>query len=117
MNRANITETPAATLRDAAGRMWKQQTGSLVVMDGAELLGIITERDIMKAVARGDDLDATPVSAVMTRSVLTVSPDTSVAEAAQHMSTRWIRHLPVVSNGELLGMVSQRDLCGLLASS
>ena len=115
MNRANITETAAATLRDAAGRMWKQQTGSLVVMDGTELLGIITERDIMKAVARGDDLDTTPVSAVMTRAVLTVAPEASVAEAAEHMATRWIRHLPVVSNGELVGMVSQRDLCGLLA--
>jgi CBS domain-containing protein len=115
MTRANISETPAATLRDAAGRMWKQQTGSLVVMDGADLVGIITERDIMKAVARGDDLDVTPVSALMTRSVVTVSPDTTVAAAAQHMATRWIRHLPVIADGALVGMVSQRDLCALLA--
>jgi CBS domain-containing protein len=115
MNRTNLTESSRATLRDAASRMWKQQTGSLVITEGADILGIITERDIMKAVARGDDLDATPVSAVMTRSVLTVAPDTSVAEAAQHMATRWIRHLPVVSNGELVGMLSQRDLCGVLA--
>ena len=115
MNRTNLTESPRATLRDAAGRMWKQQSGSLVITEDAGILGIITERDIMKAVARGDDLDATPVSAVMTRSVLTVTPETSIAEAAQHMATRWIRHLPVVSNGELVGMVSQRDLCGVLA--
>jgi len=115
MNRANITETAAATLRDAASRMWKQQTGSLVVCHEEEILGIITERDIMKAVARGDDLEATPVSAVMTRSVLTVEPETSIEEAAQHMATRWIRHLPVVTDGKLVGMVSQRDLCGVLA--
>jgi CBS domain-containing protein len=115
MNRTNLTESSRATLRDAASRMWKQQTGSLVITEGADILGIITERDIMKAVARGDDLDATPVSAVMTRSVLTVAPDTSVAEAAQHMATRWIRHLPVVRDGELVGMLSQRDLCGVLA--
>lgn len=115
MNRTNLTESPSATLREAAGRMWKQQTGSLVITEGAEILGIITERDIMKAVARGDDLDASPVSAVMTRKVLTVAPDTSIAEAAQHMADRWIRHLPVVSDGELLGMLSQRDLCGVLA--
>ena len=115
MNRANITETAAATLRDAASRMWKQQTGSLVICDGDEILGIITERDIMKAVARSDDLESTPVSALMTRSVLTVTPDTSIEEAAQHMATRWIRHLPVVSDGKLVGMVSQRDLCGVLA--
>ena len=116
MTRANITESAASTLRDAAARMWNQQTGSLVVMEGAELLGIITERDIMKAVARGDDLESTPVSAVMTRAVVTVAPDTSVAEAAQHMATRWIRHLPVVTDGALVGMVSQRDLCALLAA-
>ena len=115
MNRTNLIEAPSATLRAAAGRMWKQQTGSLVITEGAEILGIITERDIMKAVARGDDLDATPVSAVMTRAVLTVSPGTSIADAAQHMATRWIRHLPVVTDGELVGMVSQRDLCGVLA--
>jgi CBS domain-containing protein len=117
MNRTNLIESSRATLRDAASRMWKQQTGSLVITEGADILGIITERDIMKAVARGDDLDATPVSAVMTRSVLTVAPDTSVAQAAQHMATRWIRHLPVVRDGELVGMLSQRDLCGVLARS
>lgn len=114
MNRANISESSTATLRDAAGRMWKQQTGSLVVLDNSELIGIITERDIMKAVARGDDLDATPISAVMTRTVITVTPEDSVEEAAHHMATRWIRHLPVVTDGALVGMVSQRDLCGLL---
>src|SRR4051812_18362219 len=114
MNRANISEVATATLREAAARMWKQQTGSLVVMDADQLVGIITERDIMKAVARGDDLDATPISALMTRNVLTVAPDTAVEEAAQHMTTRWIRHLPVMTDGQLVGMVSQRDLCGLL---
>jgi CBS domain-containing protein len=115
MTSANITESAAVTLRDAAGRMWKQQTGSLVIMAGDEIMGIITERDIMKAVARGDDLDATPVSTVMTRSVVTVTPDTSVAEAAEHMATRWIRHLPVVCDERLIGMISQRDLCAVLA--
>jgi CBS domain-containing protein len=116
MTRASITESPAEPLRAAASRMWKQQTGSLLIMDGDDLVGIVTERDLMKAVARGDDLDATPVSAVMTRSVLTVTPETSLQEAARHMATRWIRHLPVVVDGRLVGMVSQRDLCGVLAN-
>src|SRR3954469_15912116 len=109
MTRASITESPAESLRAAASRMWNQQTGSLLLMDGDQLLGIVTERDLMKAVARGDDLDATPVSAVMTRTVLTVTPDTPVDEAARHMATRWIRHLPVMDDGQLVGMVSQRD--------
>ncbi|MBV9291131.1 MAG: CBS domain-containing protein [Frankiales bacterium] len=116
MTRASVTESPADSLRDAAGLMWKKQTGSLLVMDGAELLGIVTERDLMKAVARGADLDATPVSAVMTRSVLTVEPHTSLHDAARHMASRWIRHLPVVVDGAVVGMVSQRDLCGVLAA-
>lgn len=116
MTRASVTESPADPLRAAANRMWAQQTGSLLVMDGPRLLGIITERDVMKAVARGADLDATPVSAVMTTTVLTVSPDTSLHEAARHMATRWIRHLPVVDGDEIVGMVSQRDLCGVLAA-
>lgn len=116
MTRASVTESPADPLRAAANRMWSQQTGSLLVMDGGRLLGIVTERDVMKAVARGADLDVTPVSAVMTTTVLTVSPDTSLHEAARHMATRWIRHLPVVDGGEVVGMVSQRDLCGVLAA-
>ena len=114
MNRTNISESSAATLRDAAARMWKQQTGSLVILDDGALIGIITERDVMKAVARGDDLDATPISAVMTRTVITVTPDDSIEAAAEHMATRWIRHLPVVADGAVVGMVSQRDLCALL---
>jgi CBS domain-containing protein len=116
MTRASVTESPSDSLRAAANRMWSQQTGSLLVMDGTSLLGIVTERDVMKAVARGADLDATPVSAVMTTSVLTVSPGTSLHEAARHMATRWIRHLPIVEGGEVVGMVSQRDLCGVLAA-
>ena len=115
MSRASVTDSPTDSLTAAAGRMWGQQTGSLLVMSGEELLGIITERDVMKAVARGLDLAATPVSAVMTTAVLSVSPDTPVAEAAGHMAQRWIRHLPVVEAGKVVGMVSQRDLCGVLA--
>jgi CBS domain-containing protein len=116
MTRASVVESAADSLRSAATLMWKQQTGSLLVMDGEALLGIVTERDVMKAVARGSDPDSTPVSAVMTTKLLTVTPETSVPEAARHMATRWIRHLPVVADGKLLGMVSQRDLCGVLAA-
>ena len=117
MTGASISESPAESLRNAAAVMWKRQTGSLLVMDGDQLVGIVTERDLMKAVARGDDLDATPVSTVMTRQVLTVEPETTVAQAARHMADRWIRHLPVMSEGQLVGMISQRDLCKVLADS
>ncbi|MHB8341560.1 MAG: CBS domain-containing protein [Mycobacteriales bacterium] len=116
MTTASISESPSETLKAAAARMWSQQTGSLLVMDGDELLGIVTERDVMKAVARGLDLEKTPVSAIMTKNVLTIGPATPLHEAARHMAARWIRHLPVVDGGKVVGMVSQRDLVGVFAA-
>ena len=116
MTNASVTESPADTLRSAADTMWRQQTGSLLVMDGDALVGIITERDVMKAVAQGRDVDATPVSDVMTKDVLTIGPDTSAHEAARHMAARWIRHLPVLVEGRVVGVVSQRDLVGIFAA-
>ncbi len=116
MTSASVTESPNDSLRSAAETMWKQQTGSLLVMDGESLVGIITERDVMKAVARGRDVDTTPVSEIMTRDVLTVVPETSLHEAARHMASRWIRHLPVIESGKLVGVVSQRDLVGVFAA-
>lgn len=111
-----MTDAPSDTLQQAASRMWTQQTGSLVVMDGDTLVGILTERDVMKAVAHGLSLATTPVSSIMTRSVVTVEPETSLHEAARHMASRWIRHLPVVREGRVVGMVSQRDLVGVFAA-
>lgn len=116
MTSASVTESPGDSLRSAAETMWKQQTGSLLVMDGDSLVGIITERDIMKAVACGRDVDATQVREIMTRDVLTVEPDSSPHEAARAMASRWIRHLPVMDAGKLVGVVSQRDLVGVFAA-
>lgn len=116
MTSASVTESASDSLRSAAETMWRQQTGSLLVMDGPDLLGIVTERDVMKAVARGADPDATVVSEIMTTDVLTIAPDTSLHEAARHMASRWIRHLPVIEGGQVVGVVSQRDLVGIFAS-
>ena len=117
MTSASITDSPSDTLKSAAEMMWREQTGSLLIMDGETLRGIITERDIMKALAKGTDATATPVSAVMTSDVLTVSPDTTLHEAARQMAARWIRHLPVVeADGRVVGVVSQRDLVGVFAA-
>jgi signal-transduction protein with cAMP-binding, CBS, and nucleotidyltransferase domain len=116
MTKASITESASEPIKAAASRMWAQQTGSLLVMEGDNLIGIITERDVMKCIARGLDVDTTPVSAVMTRGVQTVSPYTTVGDAARQMASRWIRHLPVVEDGTVVGMVSQRDLVGIFAA-
>lgn len=115
MTQATVTESPMDTLADAAARMWHEQTGSLLVMEDSTMVGIVTERDVLKAVARGLSLDV-PVMEVMTRDVLTVSPSTLLFEAAALMSSRWIRHLPVIDHGQVVGVVSQRDLVGVFAA-
>jgi CBS domain-containing protein len=117
MTPAAVTDRADDTLAEAARKMWKEQTGSLLVTDGEELIGIITERDILKAVATGTPLQETPISEVMAKDVVTVHPSVSLREAAGVMTDRWIRHLPVVERGKLVGILSQRDLAGVLGAA
>ena len=116
MTEAAVTDRPDDDLAAAARKMWEQQTGSLLVLDGEDLAGIITERDVLRAVATGTPLD-TPVSDVMSKDLITVEPGTSLREAARIMTEKWIRHLPVLEGGRLVGIVSQRDLAGVLAGA
>lgn len=117
MTQATITESPQDSLRSAAERMWRQQTGSLLVADNNDnLIGIITERDLLRAVALGADPDKTTVDDAMTVEVYTVPPDMPLQDAAREMAARWIRHLPVVENGQLRGVVSMRDVTGVFAA-
>jgi CBS domain-containing protein len=116
MTPAAVTDRPDDTLRQAAGKMREQQTGSLLVLDGQELVGIVTERDVLKAVATDVPLD-TPISEAMSKDLITVEPGTSLREAARIMTEKWIRHLPVLEGGRLVGIVSQRDLAGVLAGA
>jgi CBS domain-containing protein len=116
MTEAAVTDRPDDSLQQAARKMWDQQTGSLLVLDGKDLVGIITERDVLRTVATGSPLD-TPVSEVMSKDLITVEPTTSLREAAAIMTERWVRHLPVLEGGRLVGIVSQRDLAGVLAGA
>ena len=117
MTNAAVIDQPDDTLSEAARKMWEQQTGSLLVMDGDDLVGIVTERDVLKAVATGMAVDDTRISQVMSKDLVTVGPGTSLREAAKVMAERWIRHLPVLDNGKLVGVISQRDLSGVLAGA
>jgi CBS domain-containing protein len=117
MTNAAVQDQSDDTVAEAARKMWKQQTGSLLVMEGEDLVGIITERDVLKAVATGARLEETRIAEVMTKDVVTVGPGTSLREAAKIMADRWIRHLPVVDGGKLVGVLSQRDLAGVLAGA
>ena len=117
MTTAAVVDASDDSVTEAARKMWAQQTGSLLVMDDDALIGILTERDVLKAVASGSRLDDVRISEVMSKDVTTVGPGTSLREAAKIMADRWIRHLPVVDGGRVVGVVSQRDLAGILAEA
>ena len=103
--------TPAdASVVDAARAMVEAKAGSVVVMQGAWLLGILTERDVLRAAASGEDLTKSPVSRWMTRDPMTATPDMPMDEAANIMLLNGFRHLPVLEGHEVLGVVSIRDL-------
>ncbi|HMG30719.1 MAG TPA: CBS domain-containing protein [Jiangellaceae bacterium] len=117
MTNATVTDSTKVSLASAAELMWRQQTGSLVIVDGDEIVGIVTERDVLRTVAAGKDLEGVVVGDVMTTEVITTTPDTPVRDAARLMARDWIRHLPVVEGGgRLVGIVSQRDITGVFAA-
>jgi CBS domain-containing protein len=98
------------SVSDAASRMQFEEVGSVVVLEDGVFVGILTERDVVRAVADGCDPEETPVSAYMTEGPFVVSPETDSREAVARMVDLGVRHLPVVSEGKVVGMVSARDL-------
>ncbi len=90
--------------------MHERGHGSLGVVDGMKLLGLITERDLVRAMANGADLDQSTVSSFMSRDPDIFSPEFDVWEAAEWLAESGYRHLPVVEDGTLLGIISIRDL-------
>jgi CBS domain-containing protein len=106
-----VAVRPSDTVLHAAGLMNDRNIGGLVVLDGDQLAGIFTERDVLRrVVARGMDPATTTVSAVMTAPVITARPELSIDDCASLMTTKAIRHLPVRDESGLVGMISIRDL-------
>lgn len=102
---------PATTLQEAAQAMKERKASSVLVTEDGYLIGIVTERDIVKAVAEGIDTAISHVRDYMTATPVAVNPDTSVEEAVQTMLEHGFRHLPIVDGErELKGVVSIRDL-------
>jgi len=102
---------PGHTLRDAASRMVSQGVGAAIVEDDNwPVPRIITERDILKALGTGLDVDSEKVGDHMSESVITASPEWSLERAAMEMSRRNIRHLAIYRDGELVGVLSMRDI-------
>jgi CBS domain-containing protein len=98
------------TVREAAKLMKTKRYGAVLVTEGDELLGIFTERDaIFRVIAVGLDPDATPLADVMTRDPTTITPDKTFGHAMLMMHEGGFRHVPVVEDGKLVGMVSSRN--------
>jgi CBS domain-containing protein len=101
----------ADKVREAARQMTEWNIGAVAVLEDERLAGVFSERDLMaRVVAKGLDPDATSVSAVMTKSLVVASPGDDFDDAIQKMHSIGSRHLPVVENGRLIGMISLRDL-------
>jgi len=110
--RSILTMTASATAFEAAVAMDEAQVGCVLVVDDGEApLGIFTERDLMtRVVVPGADPKSLHLSRVMTRELLTASPDEIVRDVAREMQKRHIRHLPVIERGKVVGILSLRDL-------
>lgn len=105
-----LTAPPETTVRKAAELMAQRQVGAVMVIEEGRLVGIFTERDaVFRVVARGLDSQTTALADVMTAAPKTIAPDKSFGYALLVMHENGFRHLPVIENGELVGVVSARD--------
>ena len=110
MNTSVVTASPDTTVTEAAAGMVRARVGSVVVLQGSFLAGILTERDVLRAAASGEDLSVSLVSAWMSSDPQAASLDMPAEEAAQIMLLNGFRHLPVLYGREVCGVVSIRDL-------
>ena len=98
-------------VRDVARQMAEKNIGAIAIVDAGNLAGVFSERDLMiRVVVPGLDADKTPVANVMTRDPLVADPIDDIPAALQKMYSVGCRHLPVVDHGNLVGMISLRDL-------
>lgn len=110
MNSTVVAVEQDATLRSAARSLHEAAVGTVVIMDGRRVSGILSERDVVRALADGADPDSSAVSAAMSPSPRYATPHDELRTAMDIMLAAGIRHLPVLDDGELVGIVSMRDL-------
>jgi CBS domain-containing protein len=103
--------SPKTTVRDAAKQMRDKRVGSLLVSEGMERIGIVSETDfVRKVLAEGMNPDTTPVEKIMSQPVIGIDIDKTAKEANDLMATKGIRHLAVTDKGKIVGIISVRDL-------
>jgi CBS domain-containing protein len=104
------TVGPEYNVADVASVMDARGIGSVIVLEDDRVLGILTERDILRVIGGGEDPKNVAAHEALTDDLITIRPDASVDEAAREMVNAKVRHLPVISDEGLIGMVSMRDL-------
>lgn len=105
-----VTASPRATVFDVAQQMLEHRIGAVMIVEDGALVGIFSQGDaVLRVVARGSDARTVLVGAVMTPNPITVDPDRTFGHAMLLMQDHHVRHLPVVDNGELIGIVAARD--------
>jgi CBS domain-containing protein len=111
MSKVVLTVGPGHTLREAARMMTEKGVGAAIVIDEeAPGPGIISERDVLISIGRGEDPDGERVGDHMSGSVITAAPDWSLERAAADMAARGIRHLVICEDSDLVGVLSMRDI-------
>lgn len=109
-NRTVLSIRPEISASEAMALMIQHDIGALLVMDGERLAGIITERDVARKLAQTESLAGVLVRDLMTVRVLYVRPDQTIEECMALMTEKHLRHLPVMEEGRLLGIISIRDV-------
>lgn len=110
MRRTTVTVRLGSTLREISETLTREEVGAVVVKGAQPIAGIVSERDVVRAIAEGGDPDEDRAEDVMTYDVVSVSPDEAIADVARRMVDGGIRHLPVVEDDQPVGIVSIRDL-------
>lgn len=106
-----VTIRPDQTIREAIDLLNRHNIGALVVVEGHDKpVGIISERDIVRQLARNEELFADPVRSIMTRDVITGMPQDDLKTVANTMTEKRIRHIPLVDQGKLVGIISIGDV-------
>jgi CBS domain-containing protein len=109
---------PSVTVADAVAEMNRHRVGSILVIDAGRLVGIFTERDVLRrVVGAGLDPTRTLVSDVMTANVITIAPEASIEDTMIIFTEKRCRHLPVVDDGELVGAISIGDITRWMADA
>lgn len=105
-----VTVGPTQTIREAIALLVSKRIGALVVVDAGKVVGLLSERDIIRAAAQNEALFGDPVSRIMTTDVIVAHPGDDLRAVENTMTIKRFRHLPIMDRGELVGIVSIGDV-------